>query len=97
MPLPASLNVLLTNRADSSAFARKVSKMLIVRKKGASEEQQQQVKQYLVDHDFDFHQSTGANRTIIGVIGDTESVNRAELENQNGVHVIFKIPEENDG
>jgi hypothetical protein len=68
--------------------------MLIVMKKGASEEQQQQVKQYLVDHDFDFHQSTGANRTIIGVIGDTESVNRAELEEQNGVHVIFKIPGE---
>ncbi len=63
--------------------------------KGASEEQQQQVKQYLVDHDFDFHQSTGANRTIIGVIGNTESVNRTELESQNGVHVIFKIPEEN--
>ena len=69
--------------------------MLIVMKKGASEEQQQQIKQYLVDHDFDFHQSTGANRTIIGVIGDTESVNRAELEKQDGVHVIFKIPEEN--
>ena len=69
--------------------------MLIVMKKGASEEQQQQIKQYLVDHDFDFHQSTGANRTIIGVIGNTESVNRAELEKQNGVHVIFKIPQEN--
>ncbi len=69
--------------------------MLIVMKKGASEEQLRQVKQYLVDHDFDFHQSTGANRTIIGVIGDTESVNRAELEQQGGVHVIFKIPEEN--
>jgi len=68
--------------------------MLIVMKKGASEEQLRQVKQYLVDHDFDFHQSTGANRTIIGVIGNTESVNRAELEKQDGVHVIFKIPEE---
>lgn len=68
--------------------------MLIVMKKGASEEQLRRVKQYLVDHDFDFHQSTGANRTIIGVIGDTESVNRAELETQSGVHVIFKIPEE---
>ena len=68
--------------------------MLIVMKKGASEEQLRQVKQYLVDHDFDFHQSTGANRTIIGVIGDTESVNRTELENQAGVHVIFKIPDE---
>jgi hypothetical protein len=68
--------------------------MLIVMKKGASEAQLRHVKQYLVDNDFDFHQSTGANRTIIGVIGDTESVNRAELENQSGVHVIFKIPDE---
>ena len=68
--------------------------MLIVMKKGAGEEQLRQVKQYLVDHDFDFHQSTGANRTIIGVIGDTETVNHVELEAQNGVHVIFKIPEE---
>lgn len=68
--------------------------MLIVMKKGASETQLRRVKQYLVDNDFDFHQSTGANRTIIGVIGDTESVNREELENQEGVHVIFKIPEE---
>ena len=68
--------------------------MLIVMKKGASEQQLRQIKQYLVDHDFDFHQSTGANRTIIGVIGDTESVNRAELENQTGVHVVFKIPRE---
>ncbi|MDH3454178.1 MAG: hypothetical protein OEL80_03450 [Desulfuromonadales bacterium] len=68
--------------------------MLIVMKKGASEEQLRHVKQYLVDNDFDFHQSTGANRTIIGVIGDTEFVNRSELESQSGVHVIFKIPEE---
>jgi len=68
--------------------------MLIVINKGASEEQLRKVKQYLVDHDFDFHQSTGANRTIIGVIGDTDTVNREELESQTGVHVIFKIPDE---
>ena len=68
--------------------------MLIVMKKGAGEDQLRKVKQYLVDHDYDFHQSTGANRTIIGVIGDTARVNRAELESQPGVHVIFKIPEE---
>jgi hypothetical protein len=68
--------------------------MLIVMKKGADEEQLRKIKQYLVDHDYDFHQSTGANRTIIGVIGDTAAVNRAELESQPGVHVVFKIPEE---
>jgi hypothetical protein len=68
--------------------------MLIVMKRGASEEHLRQVKQYLVDHDFDFHQSTGANRTIIGVIGDTDNADRAELEGRPGVHVVFKIPEE---
>lgn len=68
--------------------------MLIIMKKGATEEQKRHVKQYLVEHDFDFHQSTGANRTIIGVIGDTSSIDRAELERLNGVHVIYKIPEE---
>jgi len=68
--------------------------MLIVMKKGASEEQKRNVKQFLVEHDFDFHQSTGANRTIIGVIGDTTTIDRSELENFDGVHVVFKIPEE---
>jgi hypothetical protein len=68
--------------------------MLIVMKKSAGEEELRKIKQYLVDNDFDFHQSTGANRIILGVIGDTDAVNRAELEQQAGVHVIFKIPEE---
>lgn len=71
--------------------------MLIVMKKGASEEQKRQVKQFLVEHDFDFHQSTGANRTIIGVIGDTNSIDRAALEKLDGVHVVFKIPDETQG
>ena len=68
--------------------------MLIIMKKGATEEQKRQIKQYLVEHDFDFHQSTGANRTIIGVIGDTNSIDRAELERLDGVHVVYKIPDE---
>jgi hypothetical protein len=68
--------------------------MLIIMRRGATEEQKRQIKQYLVEHDFDFHQSTGANRTIIGVIGDTNSIDRAELERLGGVHVIYKIPDE---
>ena len=68
--------------------------MLIIMKKNAGDEAVQQVKQYLVDHDFDFHQSTGANRTIVGVIGDTEAINLPELEGLFGVHVVFKIPDE---
>ena len=68
--------------------------MLIIMNKQATEEALQQVKQYLVDREFDFHQSTGANRVIVGVIGDTAAINRPELEALPGVHVVFKIPEE---
>jgi len=68
--------------------------MLVVMKKTATEEDLQEVKQYLIDHDFDFHQSTGANRVIIGVIGDTAVVNQGELRALPGVLEVFKIPEE---
>jgi len=68
--------------------------MLIIMKKAVTEEQLTEVKQYLVDRDFDFHQSTGANRVIIGVIGDTHTIDRKELRNQPGVHEVFKIPDE---
>lgn len=68
--------------------------MLIIMKKQATEEALQQVKQYLVDREFDFHQSTGANRVIVGVIGDTATINIPQLEALPGVHVVFKIPDE---
>lgn len=68
--------------------------MLIIMKKGATEEQKRRVKLFLVEHDFDFHQSTGANRTIIGVIGNTAGIDRRQLEALDGVHVVYKIPEE---
>ena len=68
--------------------------MLIVMRKGADEHDLEQVKQYLIDHDFDFHQSTGANRVILGVIGDTKTIDRQELRSQPGVLEVFKIPDE---
>ena len=68
--------------------------MLIVMKKSTSDEQLQNVKQFLVDHDFDFHQSTGARQKIIGVIGDTETITPEELKALPGVLEVFKIPKE---
>jgi hypothetical protein len=68
--------------------------MLIIMRKKTDDAALQQVKQYLVDHEFDFHQSTGANRVIVGVIGDTARINLPELEALPGVHVVFKIPDE---
>jgi len=68
--------------------------MLIVMKKATNDEQLQNVKQYLVDNDFDFHQSTGANQKIIGVIGNTETITPEELKALPGVLEVFKIPKE---
>jgi hypothetical protein len=66
--------------------------MLVVIKKKTSENALEDIKQYLIDQDFDFHQSTGANRTIIGIIGDTQNFDTRQLETLPGVHVVFKIP-----
>lgn len=68
--------------------------MLIVMKKNVTEDLLQEVKEYLIERDFDFHQSTGANRIIIGVIGDTNRLTLEELQQRPGVQQVFKISEE---
>ncbi len=68
--------------------------MLVVMKKTASEKDLQQLKQYLIDNDFDFHQSTGVDRIILGVIGATSHFDIARLRLLPGVLEVFKIPEE---
>jgi DAHP synthase ferredoxin-like domain len=68
--------------------------MLIVMKKTVTEDLLQQVKEYLIDRDFDFHQSTGANRMIIGVIGDTDRLTLDEMQKLPGVQQVFKISED---
>ncbi len=68
--------------------------MLVVMKKSASEEDLQQLKQFLIDNDFDFHQSTGAHRIILGVIGATSHFDVARIRGLPGVLEVFKIPEE---
>ncbi|MFA5516209.1 MAG: hypothetical protein WDA20_07965 [Desulfuromonadales bacterium] len=68
--------------------------MLIVMKKATTETDLQGVKEYLIDRDFDFHQSTGANRVILGVIGNTAEIDREKLRSLPGVLEVFKIPEE---
>jgi hypothetical protein len=49
------------------------------------------IKEYLITRDFDIHQSTGANRTIIGVIGDTATLNDHEIETMPGVSQVVRI------
>lgn len=70
--------------------------MLVVMRRHASAEQIHQVKEFLLNRDLDIHQSTGANRLIIGVIGPTEHIDTTEVEALPGVHVVFRIPPEED-
>lgn len=68
--------------------------MLIIMKKGADEKSLDKMKEYLITRDFDIHQSTGANRTIIGIIGDTDTLDMSELENMPGVLQVICITKE---
>ncbi|NMC74816.1 MAG: hypothetical protein GYA56_10755 [Geobacteraceae bacterium] len=68
--------------------------MLIIMKKSADETALDHIKEYLIMRDFDIHQSTGANRTIIGVIGDTDTLDTRELEKMPGILQVIRIAKE---
>ncbi|MBT0662747.1 hypothetical protein KI809_00385 [Geobacter pelophilus] len=65
--------------------------MLIITKINAPEESLDEIKEFLINKGFDIHQSTGANRTIIGVIGDTESLDEHLIETMPGVSQVVRI------
>ena len=63
-------------------------------KKTADDAALDHVKEFLITRNFDIHQSTGANRTIIGVIGDTETLSLKEIEAMPGVLQVIRIAKE---
>lgn len=65
--------------------------MLIITRANASEEALDTIKEYLITRGFDIHQSTGANRTIIGVIGETGSLDTEAIESLPGVNQVVRI------
>ena len=68
--------------------------MLIIMKKDAGGEALDHVKEFLIAQNFDIHQSTGANRTIIGVIGNTENLDQRQIEKLPGVLQVIRIAKE---
>jgi DAHP synthase ferredoxin-like domain len=68
--------------------------MLIIMKKSADETALDHVKEFLINKNFDIHQSTGANRIIIGVIGETEVLDTREIEAMDGVLQVVRITRE---
>jgi len=65
--------------------------VLIITKRNAPEQALDAIKEYLISHGFDIHQSTGADRTILGVIGDTDSLDEREIEALPGVSQVVRI------
>lgn len=68
--------------------------MLVIMKKTAMEDDLVHVKEFLINRNYDLHQSTGANRTIIGVIGDTEKLDPQEISSMPGVLQVIRIAKE---
>lgn len=68
--------------------------MLIIMRKSADETALDHVKDFLINKNFDIHQSTGANRIIIGVIGDTDTLDTSEIEAMPGVLQVIRIAKE---
>ena len=68
--------------------------MLIIMKRSADEDALDHVKELLINRNFDIHQSTGANRIIIGVIGDTDTLDTEEIGKMPGVLQVIRITRE---
>ncbi|MCD6580275.1 MAG: hypothetical protein J7K90_00600 [Desulfuromusa sp.] len=68
--------------------------MLVIMKRKATESNLEQVKQFLVEQECDFHQSTGVDRIILGVVGDTSRISCDQLKKVSGVLDIYSIPNE---
>jgi len=73
---------------------KEIVEMLVIMKRKATESDLEQVKQFLVEQDCDFHQSTGADRIILGVVGDTSNINCKVLKEISGVLDFYQIPDD---
>ena len=73
---------------------KEIVEMLVIMKRKATESDLEQVKQFLVEQDCDFHQSTGADRIILGVVGDTSNINCTTLKKISGVLDFYQIPDD---
>ena len=67
--------------------------MIVVMNNNATEQQIEAVYEKLVESGFDIHRSTGSSRTILGVVGDTKSVDTRIFEVLDGVHEVVRITE----
>ncbi len=67
--------------------------MIVVMSEAATEVQVDAVVAQLVAMGFDVHRSTGTERVVLGVVGDTERADPAVIELLDGVREVVRITE----
>src|SRR5512134_576057 len=67
--------------------------MVVVMEERATDEQVQAVIAHLTEMGFDVHRSTGALRTVIGVVGGQRQFDPRLIEVLAGVHEVLRITE----
>src|SRR6059036_3403274 len=68
--------------------------MVIVMNEHATEDQVEKVIAALTQKGYDAHRSTGARRTVIGVVGSSRApLDPREFEIMSGVHEVVRISE----
>jgi 3-deoxy-7-phosphoheptulonate synthase len=67
--------------------------MVIVMEKHAPDEKVERVVAELSSRGFDVHRSTGADQTVLGVVGNIETIDRREFELFDGVQEVVRVSE----
>ncbi|MGZ7039086.1 MAG: 3-deoxy-7-phosphoheptulonate synthase, partial [Thermoanaerobaculia bacterium] len=67
--------------------------MVIVMQKHTSEENIERVVAELIQRGFDVHRSTGSDQTVLGVVGNIETIDTREFELFEGVQEAVRVSE----
>ncbi len=67
--------------------------MVIVMEKHTEESKIERVVAELSGRGFDVHRSTGADQTVLGVVGDVASLDQREFELMDGVQEVVRVSE----
>lgn len=65
--------------------------MIIIMRHDAGKDDATAVISKLAEKELSVHRSTGESRTVLGIIGDTRSLDRRELEMLPGVHEVIMV------
>jgi 3-deoxy-7-phosphoheptulonate synthase len=67
--------------------------MIIVMQKHAAEESIEHVVAVLSGRGFDVHRSTGADQTVLGIVGRVDTLDQREFELYDGVQEVVRVSE----